>query len=98
MAASFQFTAIKTLVDKTRHAYDDFQPASVVIAGGVAANQELRHQLSAALPLLIDYAPIQLCTDNAAMIATLGYYRAHIDAPADPYDLEVQPSLSMIQG
>lgn len=95
MAASFQFTAIKTLVDKTRQAYDDFQPASVVIAGGVAANQELRHQLSAALPLSIDYAPIQLCTDNAAMIATLGYYRAQIDQPTDPYDLEVQPSLSM---
>lgn len=95
MAASFQFTAIKTLVDKTRQAYDDFQPSSVVIAGGVAANQELRHQLSAALPLSIDYAPIQLCTDNAAMIATLGYYRAQIDQPADPYDLEVQPSLSM---
>lgn len=96
MAASFQFTAIKTLVDKTRQAYDDFQPASVVIAGGVAANQELRHQLSAALPLSIDYAPIQLCTDNAAMIAALGYYRAQIDQPADPYDLEVQPSLSMV--
>ena len=95
MAASFQFTAIKTLVDKTRRAYDDFQPASVVIAGGVAANQELRHQLSAALPLSIDYAPIQLCTDNAAIIATLGYYRAQIDQPTDPYDLEVQPSLSM---
>ena len=95
MAASFQFTAIKTLVDKTRQAYDDFQPASVVIAGGVAANQELRHQLSGALPLSIDYAPIQLCTDNAAMIAALGYYRAQIDQPTDPYDLEVQPSLSM---
>ncbi len=95
MAASFQFTAIKTLVNKTRQAYDDFQPASVVIAGGVAANQELRRQLSATLPLSIDYAPIQLCTDNAAMIAALGYYRAQIDQPANPYDLEVQPSLSM---
>ena len=95
MAASFQFTAIKTLVNKTRQAYDDFQPASVVIAGGVAANQELRRQLSATLPLSIDYAPIQLCTDNAAMIATLGYYRTQIDQPTDPYDMEVQPSLSM---
>lgn len=96
MAASFQYTAIKTLVDKTRQAYDDFQPASVVIAGGVAANQELRRQLSAALPLSIDYAPIQLCTDNAAMVATLGYYRAQIEPPTDPYDMEVQPSLSML--
>ena len=95
MAASFQYTAVKTLVDKTKKAYDNFQPASVVIAGGVAANQELRRQLRRALPVDIEYAPIQLCTDNAAMIAALGYFRAHIDQPADPYDLEVQPSLSM---
>lgn len=95
MAASFQYTAVKTLVDKTKKAYDNFQPASVVIAGGVAANQELRRQLRRALPITIEYAPIQLCTDNAAMIAALGYFRAHIDQPADPYDLEVQPSLSM---
>ena len=95
MAASFQYTAVKTLVDKTKEAYDNFQPASVVIAGGVAANQELRRQLRRALPIDIEYAPIQLCTDNAAMIAALGYFRAQIDQPADPYDLEVQPSLSM---
>lgn len=95
MAASFQYTAVKTLVDKTNKAYDNFQPASVVIAGGVAANQELRRQLRQALPIDIEYTPIQLCTDNAAMIAALGYFRAQIDQPADPYDLEVQPSLSM---
>mgnify|MGYP001690510126 FL=1 len=96
MAASFQYTAIKTLIDKTKKAFDNFQPASVVIAGGVAANQELRRQLRESLPIEIEYAPIQLCTDNAAMIAALGYYRAQIDQPANPYDLEVQPSLSMI--
>ena len=95
MAASFQYTAIKTLVDKTKKAYDNFQPTSVVIAGGVAANQELRRQLRQALPIDIEYAPIQLCTDNAAMIAALGYFRTQIDQPTDPYDLEVQPSLSM---
>ena len=95
MAASFQYTAVKTLVDKTKKAYDNFQPASVVIAGGVAANQELRRQLRGALPIDIEYAPIQLCTDNAAMIAALGYFRAQIDQPTNPYDLEVQPSLSM---
>lgn len=95
MAASFQYTAIKTLVNKTKKAFDNFQPASVVIAGGVAANQELRRQLREALPIDIEYAPIQLCTDNAAMIATLGYFRSQIDESTDPYDLEVQPSLSM---
>ncbi|PID33437.1 hypothetical protein CR969_00735 [Candidatus Saccharibacteria bacterium] len=95
MAASFQHTAVKTLVDKTKQAFDDFQPKSVIIAGGVAANQELRRQLRQALPIDIEYAPIQLCTDNAAMIGALGFYRAQLDSPADPYDLEVQPSLSM---
>ena len=94
-AASFQYTAISTLVDKAEKAYRDYAPKSVVIAGGVAANQELRRQLSERLPLTIDYAPIQLCTDNAAMIATLGYYYAQKKQPTDPLELEVIPSLSM---
>lgn len=96
-AASFQHTAIETLVDKAVLAFHDYQPASVVIAGGVAANQELRRQLAERLPIPIEYAPIQLCTDNAAMIATLGYYYAQNNSPADPYDLEVVPSLSMMR-
>lgn len=94
-AASFQHTAIETLVDAAERAYRDYSPKSVVIAGGVAANQELRKQLSARLPLLIEYAPISLCTDNAAMIAALGYYYAQQKPPTDPRDLEVLPSLSM---
>lgn len=94
-AASFQYTAIKTLVTKTVKAYNEFQPKSVVIAGGVAANQELREQLKATLPIDIDYAPISLCTDNAAMIATLGYYKFMNGKVTDPYELEVIPSISM---
>ncbi len=94
-AASFQQVAIETLVDKAEKACRDYSPASVVIAGGVAANQELRRQLSERLPIAIEYAPMQLCTDNAAMIATLGYYYAQKKDPVSPYDLEVAPSLSM---
>ena len=94
-AASFQHTAIETLVDKAEKAFNDYAPASVVIAGGVAANQELRAQLQARLPLPIEYAPMQLCTDNGAMIATLGCFYAKTQAPASPFDLEIQPSLSM---
>lgn len=94
-AASFQHVAVETLVDRAEKAFNDYAPASVVIAGGVAANQELRRQLSARLPLHIDYAPMNLCTDNAAMIATLGYYYAQKMQPTDPLDLEVVPSLSM---
>ncbi len=94
-AASFQHTAVSTLVDKTEQAFNDYAPKSVVIAGGVAANQELRRQLSERLPIPIEYAPMNLCTDNAAMIATLGYYYAQHLEPSDPYSLEVIPSISM---
>ncbi len=94
-AASFQRTAIETLVDKAEKAFHDYSPASVVIAGGVAANQELRRQLSERLPLTIEYAPMSLCTDNAAMIATLGYFYANKKQASSPLDLEVVPSLSM---
>lgn len=94
-AASFQKVAVETLVERTVRAFQDFQPQSVVIAGGVAANQELRRQLRQKLPTNIEYAPIQLCTDNAAMIAALGYQQARLSNSADPYALEVTPSLSM---
>lgn len=96
-AASFQRVAVETLVDKAEAAFRAYQPAAVVIAGGVAASQRLRDELSARLPITIEYAPMKLCTDNAAMIATLGYYYAQKKAAADPYSLEVVPSISMAQ-
>lgn len=96
-AASFQKTAVETLIDKVEAAYADYHPASVVIAGGVAANSLLRSELSRRLPLPIEYAPMQLCTDNGAMIATLGCYAAQTLAPSDPRTLDVVPSLSMSQ-
>ena len=94
-AASFQRVAVETLVDKTLKAFEHYQPASVVIAGGVAASAELRRILAERLPIKIEYAPMSLCTDNAAMIATLGYYYAQKLEPDNPYTLEVVPSLSM---
>jgi N6-L-threonylcarbamoyladenine synthase len=96
-AASFQRTAVETLVDKTEKAFNDYKPKSVVIAGGVAANQELRRVLSERIPLKIEYAPMNLCTDNGAMIASLGYYYAQVKQPADPLDMEVEPSISMTE-
>ncbi len=94
-AASFQRIAIETLVDKTVLAYQDFLPSSVVIAGGVAASTELRDQLRARLPIPMEYAPMELCTDNAAMIATLGYFRSQAIPASSPYTTKVIPSLSM---
>lgn len=94
-AASFQHVAIESLVDKTVTAFNEFSPESVVIAGGVAANQELRSQLKSRLPVEINYAPIKLCTDNAAMIACLAYYQAQHQAPINPLELDIKPSLAM---
>lgn len=95
IAASFQHTAVKTIVLKAVRAYNEYGPRSVVIAGGVAANQELRSQLSAALPIPLAYPDFKLCTDNGAMIATLGCYLAQANAVVDPYTLAIKPSLSM---
>ncbi|MBA2278818.1 tRNA (adenosine(37)-N6)-threonylcarbamoyltransferase complex transferase subunit TsaD [Candidatus Saccharibacteria bacterium] len=96
IAAVFQRVAIETVVDKAIQAYEEFSPASVVIAGGVAASPELRKQLSERLPIEIKYADPKLCTDNGAMIATLGAFKMKLGQPAaDPYSLEIAPSLSM---
>ncbi|HUA12900.1 MAG TPA: tRNA (adenosine(37)-N6)-threonylcarbamoyltransferase complex transferase subunit TsaD, partial [Candidatus Sulfotelmatobacter sp.] len=96
LAASFQQAAIGALVEHTKRAYDEFSPKAVVIAGGVAASQPLREQLSKTLGISLDYPDIKLCSDNAAMAASLGYYYAtNNQALADPYTLDVEPSLSM---
>lgn len=96
IAASFQRIAVETIVDKAARAFRQYSPASVVIAGGVAANAELRHQLSEALPLPVDYPDLKLCTDNGAMVAALGCFKAEGgQPPADPYSLNIDPSLSM---
>jgi N6-L-threonylcarbamoyladenine synthase len=96
IAASFQRIAVETVVDKTILAYQEFQPASVVIAGGVAASPELRRQLAERLPIAIDYTDPQLCTDNGAMVAALTYYHTLLgNSPANPYSLDIKPNLSM---
>jgi N6-L-threonylcarbamoyladenine synthase len=60
----------------------------------VAANSELRRQLKDRLPIDINYAPIALCTDNAAMIASLGYYKAKRAKSDDIFKLDINPSLT----
>jgi N6-L-threonylcarbamoyladenine synthase len=96
IAASFAKTACETISDKVKLAYEEFQPASIVIGGGVAADRELRRQLAERLPLEIEYPAFKLCGDNGAMIATLGCFKATLGAEqADPYTLEAAPNLSM---
>ncbi|MBI2009375.1 tRNA (adenosine(37)-N6)-threonylcarbamoyltransferase complex transferase subunit TsaD [Candidatus Saccharibacteria bacterium] len=97
IAASFQRTVVETLVDALKKAEDEFQPKSIVIAGGVAANQELRKVASEQLSSKVIYPDIKLCTDNAAMVATLGCFKAKYKQPkANSYSLEVAPSLKML--
>jgi N6-L-threonylcarbamoyladenine synthase len=96
IAASFQHIAVETVVDKTIMAFEEFKPASVVIGGGVASSPELRRQLAERLPIPISCTDPKLCTDNGAMIATLGCFHVkNSQTEADPYTLEIQPNLSM---
>jgi N6-L-threonylcarbamoyladenine synthase len=96
IAASFQRIACETIVDKVLAAVEEFQPKSVVVGGGVAANTELRRQLAERLPFPIAYTDRKLCGDNGAMAAVLGCYHVMCDRPqADPLTLEVAPNLSM---
>ena len=96
LAASFEYIAIKSIVNKAKQAVNEFQPASVVIAGGVAANSELRKQLKEEITIPIQMPDIKLCTDNGAMIATLGCYMNKYGQPlADPYKLTIDPNLTI---
>jgi N6-L-threonylcarbamoyladenine synthase len=96
IAATFQRIAIETVVDKALLAYEEFQPTSVIIGGGVSASPELRRQLSERLPIPPHYTDPKLSTDNGAMIATLGAFKAAMGArTADPYTLDIAPNLSM---
>ena len=97
IAASFQRVAIDTVVDKAVLAFEEFNPATVVIAGGVASSTPLRDAMAARLPQhVMHYTDRKLCTDNGAMIATLGCFKAmHGQPVADPYTLDIQPNLSM---
>lgn len=96
VAASFQHVAIKTLVDAVEEAMNEYSPQSFIIGGGVAASDELRRQLDDRLSFSITYPALNLCTDNAVMIATLGYYQSHARRGVlTPHTLVIEPSLAM---
>ena len=70
LAASYQRAIVRALVERTRAAADALGLERIAVVGGVAANSELRRALAGAC-----FAPLSLCTDNAAMIASAGRYR-----------------------
>ncbi len=73
IAASFQRTAIKMIVNKLKKAVEDTGIRNVVAGGGVAANSCLRELLESEKRFKTLFPSMILCTDNAAMIAGLGY-------------------------
>jgi N6-L-threonylcarbamoyladenine synthase len=76
LAASYQRAIVRALVGRTREAAELTGAERIAVVGGVAANSELR----AALPDAA-LAPLPLCTDNAAMIASAGRYVEPVPYP-----------------
>lgn len=75
ISAAFEIAAVDTLVIKCRRAVTQTGASQLVIAGGVSANTRLRRELAEHLSAEIVYAPLNLCTDNGAMIAYAGALR-----------------------
>jgi len=74
-AASFQEAVVDVLVTKTLAAAKEYEAKAILVAGGVSANRALRETMVSKSPLPVHIPPIDLCTDNAAMIAAVGCYR-----------------------
>jgi N6-L-threonylcarbamoyladenine synthase len=97
VAASFQAAVVDVLVAKTRRAARDVGAKGLVLAGGVAANSLLRERM---LQACIDdgmqaFLPSrEMCTDNAAMIASAGWFRLRSDGPTS-LDVGAFPNLRL---
>jgi N6-L-threonylcarbamoyladenine synthase len=76
LAASYQHAIVEALVGKTLAAAEATGLERIAVVGGVAANSELRQAIPEATP-----APLELCTDNAAMIASAARYRPTVPYP-----------------
>jgi len=76
LAASYQHAVVRALVERTLEAAQQTGAEQIAVVGGVAANSELRASLAGAR-----FAPPDLCTDNAAMVASAGRYVAAVPYP-----------------
>ena len=93
VAASFEETAVNVLVEKLQRAMRRENVFRAVIGGGVAANGRLRTRLDTLAQKNdydIYYPPRELCTDNGAMIAGLGYWLLE-DGQRDDLSLDADP-------
>jgi N6-L-threonylcarbamoyladenine synthase len=92
LAASFQAAVVDSLVSRALLAVQAHACPRLVVAGGVAANRRLRQELrcqTEAAGIQLFLPPLTLCTDNAAMVAVLGYHLfqagEHLDLRADVF-------------
>ena len=92
ISASLETAIVDTLVIKTIKAAKTFGMNQLIVSGGVAANQYLRERLFAEFPGKVFIPPPSLCTDNAVMIATAGFFTKPIE---NPLDLQANPNLSL---
>ena len=99
ICASFQAAVVEVLVTKTIKATQKHQAKMIVVGGGVSANALLRRALDkevkklTGVELLIPN--IKYCTDNAAMVAALGYYYAREEKYSKWNKIKVEPNLSL---
>jgi N6-L-threonylcarbamoyladenine synthase len=97
VAASFQAAVVDQLTDKLAAAADAAGATALVLGGGVAANSSLRARveaLAAASGRRAFLPPLELCTDNAAMIAAAAWWRLQSDGPT-PLDAGIDPTLPL---
>ena len=93
-AASFQLAMVEVLVKKAVAVAEEYRAKHILLAGGVAANGLLRQRLALNSPVPVLVPEPVLCTDNAAMIASCGYFRFQA-GKTDGLDLDVVPNLKL---
>lgn len=96
LCASFQKTVTDILIENIKRAIDKTNIKIVVLAGGVSANSFIRNEfLNLEKEGIKVYMPdMNLCTDNAAMIASAGYYN-FISGKKDDLNLNAVPNLKL---
>ncbi len=96
LCASFEKTVTEILMENTKKALKQINVKTVALAGGVSANSYIRNEFLKLKEIGIEvYMPdLKLCTDNAAMIASAGYYN-FINGKRDELDLNAIPNLKL---
>ena len=99
VCASFQAEAVDQLVQKSMHLLQSENLNKIVISGGVSANIKLREEMDNAARKIgakVYYPELVLCTDNAAMIASAGYYNfVSGKGIVDPSELKAEAQVAL---